>query len=102
MPSPAARMSLAPVASAMLPAIAASIAASIAGPWASPARADVPAYAPPALQLRSNIVDGFNLPAGSSFNSGTPAIADDGSVGMRLIVVGDSGLAGVWRGPGDG
>jgi hypothetical protein len=66
------------------------------------ALADVPTYAAPSLQLRSNIVDGFNLPPNSTFNSGTPALGDDGSVAMRLIVVGDTGRSGIWRGPGDG
>lgn len=66
------------------------------------AHADVPTYAAPSLQLRSNIVDGFNLPPNSTFNSGTPALGDDGSVAMRLIVVGGTGRSGIWRGPGDG
>lgn len=80
---------------------AAAIAAATFGVVAV-AAADLPRYEAPALQVRSNIVDGFNLPPGSSFNSGTPAIADDGSVAMRLLVVGGTGRGGVWRGPGDG
>ncbi len=81
-----------------------SIATGIAGSgWlGGVATAAVPPYEAPALQVRSNIVDGFNLPPGSSFNSGTPAIASDGSVAMRLLVVGGTGRGGVWRGPGDG
>ncbi len=82
-------------------AIAIAVAAPAALAAAPVASANLPTWASPALQLRSNIVDGFNLPPGSSFNSGTPALSDAG-VAMRLLVVGDSGLGGVWRGPGDG
>jgi hypothetical protein len=67
----------------------------------SPAAADVvapPSYSTIGLQARSNIVDGFNLPAGSSFNSGTPALNDSAVVAFRLIVDGSTGDAGLWYG----
>lgn len=65
--------------------------------------AQVPTYTTFDLQVRSNIVDGFNLPANSSFNSGTPAIDGDGRVGMRLLAIsGDGTRQGIWLGPGDG
>ncbi|MHC5114643.1 MAG: hypothetical protein ACYTGP_09470 [Planctomycetota bacterium] len=67
---------------------------------AAAAPAGVPAYTNYELQVRSNIVDGFNLPPNSSFNSGTPALNDDGTVAMRLIVVGTTGNAGLWVGAG--
>ncbi len=51
------------------------------------------------LQMRSNIVDGFNLPANSSFNSKSPAIADSGRVAVSLgIVGGDVDTVGLWLG----
>ncbi|MCA9728244.1 MAG: T9SS type A sorting domain-containing protein [Candidatus Eisenbacteria bacterium] len=69
--------------------------------WCGTARGALPEYADFQLQVRSNIVDGFNLPAGSSFNSGTPALSDQGVATIRLLVVGGSGRAGLWYG-GDG
>jgi hypothetical protein len=54
------------------------------------------------LQVRSNIVDGFNLPPNSSFNSKTPSLAEDGQVAVSLSVVGgDVNTVGLWLG-GDG
>jgi hypothetical protein len=51
------------------------------------------------LQVRSNIVDGFNLPANSSFNSKTPSLADSGRVAVSLgIVGGDVDTVGLWLG----
>lgn len=76
------------------------IAAIAAVSVAASALATVPEYPAFELQARSNIVDGFNLPAGSSFNSGTPALNDGGAVAFRLIVVGSSGNAGIWTGAG--
>ena len=53
------------------------------------------------LQVRSNIVDGFNLPPNSSFNSKSPAIADTGQVAVSLgIVGGDVDTVGLWLGGG--
>lgn len=65
---------------------------------AAAARADVPAYSTIELQARSNLADGFNLPGGSSFNSGSPALNDAGTLAFRLIVVGGTGNAGLWHG----
>lgn len=51
------------------------------------------------LQVRSNIVDGFNLPPNSSFNSKSPSLADTGGVAMSLGVVGgDVNTVGLWLG----
>lgn len=51
------------------------------------------------LQVRSNIVDGFNLPPNSSFNSKTPSLADTGGVAVSLgIVGGDVNTVGLWLG----
>lgn len=54
----------------------------------------VPTYSTFELQARSNIVDGYNLPANSSFNSKTPALNDDGTIAFTLIYVaaGNAGL----------
>ena len=65
---------------------------------ALPARANVPSYSTYQLEARSNFGDGFNLPSGSSFNSGTPAIAPDGTVTVRLLVVGSTGNGGLFYG----
>jgi len=59
--------------------------------------AAVPSYSEFELQARSNIVDGFNLPANSSFNSKTPALNDDGTLAFTLIYVG-GGNAGLFVG----
>lgn len=61
------------------------------------AGADVPDYIPQ-IQARVSGFDGFNLPAGSSFSSGTPAIDEQGLVAFRLISVGFSGIGGMWVG----
>jgi len=71
------------------------LAVLIAG---STALAAVPTYSSIQLQARSNFGDGFNLPAGSSFNSGTPALNDDATLTFRLLVVGNTGNAGLWYG----
>jgi hypothetical protein len=73
-----------------------ALAASLA--LAAPALAEVPDYATFELQARSNIVDGFNLPAGSSFNSGTIALNDAAQVAFRLVSVGTTGRGGIWFG----
>jgi len=53
------------------------------------------------LQVRSNIVDGFNLPPNSSFNSKSPSLADDGRVAISLgIVDGSTSTVGLWLGSG--
>ncbi len=66
-----------------------------------PAGAEVPAYNEFQLQVRSNIVDGFNLPANSSFNSKTPSLNDSGQVSICLGVVGgDTTVQGIWLGGG--
>ncbi len=63
--------------------------------------AGIPSYGPPELQVRSNIVDGFNLPPNSSFNSKTPALAGTGQVAISLgIVGGDTDTVGLWLGAG--
>jgi hypothetical protein len=64
------------------------------------ARAAVPTYSTIELRARSNIVDGYRMPAGSSFNSGTPSLNDAGALAFRLIVVGNTGNAGLWYGKG--
>ncbi|MBZ0267997.1 hypothetical protein K8I85_07565, partial [bacterium] len=79
-------------------ALAALLAALLAA--ASPARADVPTYSTIGLRARSNIVDGFRIPPGSSFNSGSPSLNDAGALAFRLIVVGNTGNAGLWYGKG--
>ena len=61
------------------------------------AQAGVPEYVPQ-LQARVSGFDGFNLPTGSSFSSGTPDIDDLGAVAFRLIGVGSTGIGGMWVG----
>ena len=61
------------------------------------ASADVPDYVPQ-LQARVSGFDGFNLPTGSSFSSGTPDIDEQGLVAFRLIGVGFTGIGGMWVG----
>ncbi|MCP3903932.1 MAG: hypothetical protein GY715_09890 [Planctomycetes bacterium] len=74
------------------------LAAALTGLIAAAATAGVPTYTDFEIQARSNIVDGFNLPTGSSFNSSTPALNDAAEVAFKLIVVGDTGNAGLWVG----
>jgi hypothetical protein len=62
--------------------------------------AETPTYTTFSLEARSNIVDGFNLPANSSFNSGTPDVNDDAVIAFRLIVVGGTGNSGIFTGSG--
>lgn len=51
------------------------------------------------LQARTNIVDGYNLPPNSSYNSKTPSLADSGQVAVSLSIVGgDVNTVGVWLG----
>ena len=53
----------------------------------------------PELQARTNIVDGYNLPPNSSYNSKTPSLADTGQVAVSLSVVGgDVDTVGLWLG----
>jgi hypothetical protein len=65
----------------------------------SVAAAEVPQYDGIQLQARSNIVDGYNLPALSSFNSRTPALNDAQEIAFSLIYVG-GGNAGLFVGKG--
>jgi hypothetical protein len=62
--------------------------------------AELPAYdGSLELQVRSNIVDGYNLPANSSFNSKTPSLSDSGQVAVSLgIIGGDIDTVGLWLG----
>lgn len=62
-------------------------------------RAALPTYSTFELQARSNIVDGYNLPALSSFNSKTPRLNDAGTIAFTLVSVG-GGDAGLWVGAG--
>ena len=71
-------------------AVAATLLAAVAS-------ADVPDYVPQ-LQARVSGFDGFNLPTGSSFSSGTPDIDEQGTVAFRLIGVGFTGIGGMWVG----
>jgi hypothetical protein len=73
---------------------AAWLAAAISGAGI----AEVPEWAPPEIQARSGGPAPFNLPWGSAFTSGTPAIGADGQVAFRLITVGTTGIAGLWAG----
>ncbi len=59
--------------------------------------AQVPLYSNFAIQARSNIGDGFNLPALSSFNSKTPALNDGAIIAFTLVTVG-GGNAGLFVG----
>ena len=74
---------------------AAALAAALA---ATAAAAGVPTYSTIELEARTDFFTAFNLPPGSSFNSGTPTINDAGTVAFRLIVVGTTGNAGLWVG----
>ena len=67
---------------------------------ATAAAAELPDYSNSLeLQVRSNIVDGFNLPPNSSFNSKSPSLADTGGVAVSLgIVGGDVNTVGLWLG----
>jgi len=80
---------------------------AIAAALAAPAYAQLPSYAPPQLQARTNLLvndNGYNLPPGSSFNSISADIDDSGRVSFPVQVVpnGASSSPGVWFGPGDG
>jgi len=63
--------------------------------------AEVPTYSQVQLQARSGGSGAFNLPLGSAFVNGTPAINDEARVAFRLVTVGTTGRAGLWVG-GDG
>ena len=53
------------------------------------------------LQVRTNIVDGYNVPPNSSYNSKTPSLADDDRVAVSLSIVGgDVDTVGLWLGGG--
>ncbi|WP_257388172.1 choice-of-anchor tandem repeat NxxGxxAF-containing protein [Tahibacter caeni] len=85
----------------------ASTVLALAAVLAAPARAQLPTYAPPQLQARTNLLvndNGYNLPPGSSFNSISADIDDGGRVAFPVQVVpnGASSSPGVWFGPGDG
>jgi hypothetical protein len=67
---------------------------------ATTASAELPNYGDSLeLQVRSNIVDGYNLPPNSSFNSKTPSLVDTGQVAVSLgVVAGDVDTVGLWLG----
>lgn len=73
---------------------------------ANPAGAQIPEYAAPQLQARTNLLvndNGWNLPPGSSFNSITASINDDRFVTFPVQIVTDPKDpsimgAGVWYG----
>jgi hypothetical protein len=69
---------------------------------ASVATAELPDYQGALqLQARTNIVDGYNLPPNSSYNSKSPSVADSGRVAISLgIVGGDVDTVGLWLGGG--
>src|SRR6478735_240665 len=80
---------------------------AVAAALAAPVHAQLPGYAPPKLQARTNLLvndNGYNLPPGSSFNSISADIDDGGRVSFPVQVVpnGASSSPGVWFGPGDG
>jgi len=77
-----------------------SVAASSFVFSSGPAAAALPDYEGNLeLQVRSNIVDGFNLPPNSSFNSRSPSLADDGRVAISLGIVGGiTSTVGLWFG----
>lgn len=71
------------------------------------AQAQLPHYAAPQLQARTNLLvndNGFNLPPGSSFNSISADIDDAGRVAFPVQVVpnGSASSPGIWFGDGDG
>ena len=84
------------------PSLAAGLALALALSPAlmQPAAGNVlPGWSEIELQARASFASGFNLPAGSSFNSGTPAINDAGEMSFRLLVVGGTGgFSGLWKG----
>jgi hypothetical protein len=73
-------------------------AAMLAGVGSVASIAQVPEWSPPQIQARSGGPSPFNLPFGTAFTSGTPAIGADGQVAFRLITVGTTGVAGLWAG----
>lgn len=80
--------------------------AVMAAAAATTAHADIPEYATIELQARSNLIvndNGWNVPAGTSFNSISPAINDSAQVAFTAGVVPIDGNlshsgAGLWRG----
>ena len=82
------------------PQIAVILAVVLVLALAGAASAQLPSYEGSLqLQVRSNIVDGFNLPPNSSFNSRSPSLADDGRVAISLgIVAGSVDTVGLWLG----
>ncbi|MGA1400137.1 MAG: hypothetical protein ACO38P_07095, partial [Phycisphaerales bacterium] len=73
-------------------------AAMLAGVGSVASIAQVPEWSPPQIQARSGGPSPFNLPFGTAFTSGTPAIGADGQVAFRLITVGTTCVAGLWAG----
>jgi len=67
--------------------------------FVSAAAAGVLDYDEIQLQARSNIVDGFNLPANSSFNSKSPALNEVPEIAFSCLYVG-GGNAGLFFGKG--
>ncbi len=89
-------MRLHPLAGGLLAALLAS----------APLHAALPTYAAPQLQARTNLLvndEGWNLPPGSSFNSITASINENGTVAFPVQVVpidgnlSDTGV-GIWSG----
>lgn len=78
--------------------VTAGCAAIFAASLAPAARAGLPSYSIFELQARSNIIDGYNLAAGSTFNSATPDLNDAGTVTFRLILDGATGNSALWYG----
>lgn len=83
-----------------------SLAVGLALATSMPALAELPAYKAFQLQARTNLLvndNGFNLPPGSSFNSITASINNDGWVAFPVQVVTAPGNpadigAGIWLG----
>lgn len=87
-------MSHRPLASCAAATVVAALASSLAS---ATGLGLVPTYESFEIQARSNIVDGYNLPANSTFNSKTPALNGDATIAFTLIYVG-GGNAGLFVG----
>lgn len=82
----------------LAPNVRGVISMAVVAGVASSVSAQVPEWSPPQIQARSGGPSPFNLPFGSSFSSGTPAIGTNGQIAFRLITVGTTGVAGLWVG----
>lgn len=76
---------------------AAAFGVLLAALGARAAHAGVPIYTFQ-LQARASLIDGFNVPSGSSFNSVSPVINATETVAFKLVVNGATGNAGIWTG----